>query len=238
MSSLTSSLPTNLTALQLHVAFWDTNNDSIITPLEIYQGFRALGFCVLYSLGGLLINFFFSYSTTLGHSWFPDPFFRIYTDSIHKAKHGSDTGIYDSDGLLRLPLIDEIFVKMDSSLAEQELGCGDNNGTREGSLGVGDLVRLHARNRVAADPAGWSFAAMEWWTTWLLLQRQGRVWEKDLRALYDGTLFWKIRDERMKNEGCSQGYGWKEWANTLWHHGTWKTWEVNNASEVGISREL
>ncbi|KAL8698348.1 MAG: hypothetical protein Q9201_006628 [Fulgogasparrea decipioides] len=238
MANLTAGLPTNLTALQLHVAFWDTNNDSIITPYEIYNGFRALGFSIIFSLGGLLIPIFFSYPTTLAHSWLPDPVFRIYTDSIHKAKHGSDTGIYDSDGHLRLSLFDEMFAKMDSRSASGQGGGGGQDGGKEASLGVGDLVRLHARNRVAADPAGWSFAAMEWWTTWLLLQREGRVWKGDLRAMYDGTLFWKIRDNRMKSEGWRQGYGWQDWLGTLWHNGTWKTWEVDGTQGVENAREL
>ncbi|KAL9596833.1 MAG: hypothetical protein Q9219_005547 [cf. Caloplaca sp. 3 TL-2023] len=266
MSNLTE-IPNNLTALQLHVAFWDTNNDSyvnhhilhltkkpvyrltyspsrIITPLEIYTGFRALGFSILFSLGGLLINFFFSYPTTLGHSWIPDPLFRIYTASIHKAKHGSDTGAYDSGGHIRWPLFDEMFARMDASGASRKGDDGDDFGAgraKEGSsLGVGDLWRLHARNRVAADPAGWSFAAMEWWTTWLLLQRDGRIWKEDLRDMYDGSLFWRIRDKRMTkgDEGCTQGYGWREWINSLWNNGTWKTWEVDSTEEISNGREL
>ncbi|KAL8836146.1 MAG: hypothetical protein Q9170_003039 [Blastenia crenularia] len=216
-----------------------SSTNHIITPNEIYNGFRALGFSILFSLGGLLIPLFFSYPTTLGHSWLPDPLFRIYASSIHKAKHGSDTGIYDSDGHLRVQLFDEMFEKMDSSVADQGSGLGDDGKTRDGSLGVGDLVRLHARNRVAADPAGWSFAAMEWWTTWLLLQRDGRVWKEDLRAMYDGTLFWKIRDERLvKQEGWTQGYGWRDWAGTMWNNGTWKTWEVGSKRKVGGRSEL
>lgn len=215
---------------------------SIITPVEVYRGFRDLGFCVLFSLGGLLINLFFSYPTTLGHTWLPDPLFRIYTSSIHKAKHGSDSGTYSSDGHLRPSLLDEMFQRMDSNVAENETLADMED--REASLGVGDLFRLHAKNRVAADPAGWSFAAMEWWTTWLLLQKDGRIWEKDLRAMYDGTLFWTIRDERRKEAGWRQGYGWKDWATTLWNNGTWKSWEVGREvrgeRNVGIEadREL
>ncbi|KAL8788728.1 MAG: hypothetical protein Q9213_001542 [Squamulea squamosa] len=230
-----SNLTTKLTPLQLHVAFWDYNNDSIITPAEIYHGFRDLGFCILFSLGGLLINLFFSYPTTLGHSWLPDPLFRIHTSSIHKAKHGSDSGVYSSDGNLRLMLFDEMFDRMDSSVADNTSTIKTDK--REGSLGVGDLFRLHAKNRVAADPAGWSFAAMEWWTTWLLLQRDGRIWEKDLRAMYDGTLFWKIRDERKRNEDMTRGYGWQDWVGGLWNNGTWKTWEVRNERKVNIEVE-
>ena len=108
---------------------------------------------------------------------------------------------------------------------------------RDGSLGVGDLFRLHAKNRVAADPAGWSFAAMEWWTTWLLLQRDGRVWKQDLSALYDGTLFWTIREERAKNGNLAQGYGWHDWLRGLWNNGTWKTWEAEHKDTVEIEVE-
>ncbi|KAL8952767.1 MAG: hypothetical protein Q9183_007374 [Haloplaca sp. 2 TL-2023] len=226
MSNLTTGLAANLTALQLHVAFWDTNNDSIITPFEIYNGFRALGFSIIFSLGGLLIPVFFSYPTTLGHSWLPDPLFRIYADSIHKAKHGSDTGVYDSEGRIRERLFDEIFERMDTQGNVTDQACNNGESVWGGSLGVDDLVRLHGRNRVAADPAGWSFAAMEWWTTWLLLQKDGRVWEEDLKAMYDGSLFFKIRDQRNKQGGWNQGYGWTDWARTLWNNGTWKTWEV------------
>ena len=37
-------------------------------------------------LAVLIINLNFSYPTRLAHSYLPDPFFRIYVDSIHKAK--------------------------------------------------------------------------------------------------------------------------------------------------------
>ena len=157
----------HLTPLQRHVAFWDSNGDGIITTREVYTGFRSLGFSAPFSLAGLLINLFFSYPTCLGHSYIRDPWFRIYIDSIHKAKHGSDTGIYDSDGNVREPLFYETFDKLDSSA--------------KGSLGVGDLLTLLKKDRAAVDPAGWSFAIMESGTTWLLMQKGGRVWKKDLR---------------------------------------------------------
>jgi len=212
----------NLTALQKHVSFWDRDSDGIITPFDIYSGFRDLGFCVLFSLGGLLINLFFSYPSRLGHSYLPDPLFRIYIDSIHKAKHGSDTGAYDSDGQLRLALFDEMFDKLDD--------------TGTGSLGVRDLFQLISKNRVAADPAGWSFAFMEWWTTWLLLQKKGRVWKEDLRQAYDGTLFWRIRDDNAKKEqGWQQGYGWNDFTQSMWANGTWKEWEMGTSEPLNTT---
>lgn len=188
--------PKQLSPLQQHVLFWDPDNDGIISPHDVYNGFRDIGFSIPFSILALLIPIFFSYPTRLGHSYLPDPFFRIYIDSIHKAKHGSDSGAFDCNGGFRASVFDEIFLRFDSS------------GT--GSLGVRDLLRLVAKDRVAADPAGWSFAYMEWGTTWLLLQRDGRVSKEDLRQCYDGTLFWRLREERLKGVASPQGYGWKE----------------------------
>ncbi|KAI1402682.1 Caleosin-domain-containing protein [Hypoxylon fuscum] len=166
------------TALQQHISFFDRDNDGIIWPSDVYNGFRELGFCILFSLGSLLIPVFFSYPTRLGHPWFPDPFLRIYVDDIHKAKHGSDSGVYDFDGNFNPDRFDCMFDRFDT--------CGT------GGLSMSDLAALWKKHRCAADPAGWSFAFMEWWTTWLLLQKNGRVWKDDLKACYDGTLFWKI----------------------------------------------
>jgi len=185
-----------LTALQQHVLFWDRDCDNIIYPQDVYNGFRDIGFSVPFSITALLIPVFFSYPTRLGHSFIPDPLFRIYVDSIQKAKHGSDTGAYDLKGNFRPQYFEDMFTEFDP--------------TGTGSLGTGDLWRMSGRNRVAADLAGWIFAAMEWSTTWLLLQRDGRVWKNDLRQCYDGTLFWQLRKERLEGKGPRRGYGVKE----------------------------
>lgn len=75
------------TVLQQHVMFWDRDSDGQIYPWDTYTGFRELGFNIIFSLLALLIiHSGFSYPTRLGHSWFPDPLFRVYVGSIHKAK--------------------------------------------------------------------------------------------------------------------------------------------------------
>ncbi|KAI1805319.1 Caleosin-domain-containing protein [Daldinia bambusicola] len=207
-----SSLKNTPSTLQQHIAFFDPDNDGIIWPADVYNGFRALGFNVLFSLGALLIPVFFSYPTRLGRSWLPDPRLRIYVDDIHMAKHGSDTGVYDADGHFSPGRFDRVFARFDSD------GVG--------GLSVGDLRALLSKDRCAADPAGWSFAFMEFWTTWLLLQKDGRVWKDDLRACYEGTLFWKISEERTKGDGWRKGYGISDFVLSLWRHGTWKYWEA------------
>lgn len=59
--------------------------------------------------------------------------------------------------------------------------CGRGDGT----LTLGELFNLMQRNRVAADPFGAVASWFEWVTTWLLLQRSGRVHKEDLRRAYD-----------------------------------------------------
>ncbi|KAK7975732.1 hypothetical protein PG989_014195 [Apiospora arundinis] len=217
-----------MSPLQHHIAFWDQDNDGIIWPMDVYTGFRGLGFNVLFSLGSLLIPLFFSYPTRLAHSLVPDWRFRIYVSSIHKAKHGSDTGVYDIDGQLRENMFDEMFARYDTG--------------RTGGLSAGELWHMISRNRCAADPAGWAFSFMEWWTTWLLLQENGRVWRDDLKACYDGSLFWRIangRKRRDKEEPAWQkGYGVEDFMRGMWNGRTWKTWELKgHQSRFGSSNK-
>lgn len=206
----------NLSALQKHVLFWDRDGDNILFPQDVYTGFREIGFSIPFSLASLLIPVFFSYPTSLAYSYIPDPFLRIHLSSIHKAKHGSDTGIYDSKGNIRTQFFEDLFEEFDSS--------------KTGSLGVKDLWRLLANNRVAADPAGWSFAAMEWGTTWLLLQKDGRVWKEDLRQCYDGSLFWRLKKETEKGLVSQRGYGLREFWKDL-HTWTRNWWNGNADAE-------
>ena len=131
--------------------------------------------------------------------------------SGNKSKHGSDTGLYSLDGHFNVDRFDEMFATFDTE------GCG--------GLSAENLLQLWRKNRVAVDVAGWCFAFMEWWTTWLLLQRDGRVWKDDLRACYDGTLFWKISNAR-KNGGWSQGYGFHDLFEGISRGGTWRRWEL------------
>src|ERR1700761_9604255 len=204
---------TQPTALQQHVLFWDRDNDGIIHPWDVYTGFRELGFNIPFSIGSLLIPIFFSYPTGLARSWFPAPLFRIYVGSIHKAKHGSDSGIFDLDGHFHAERFEAMFERWDVD--------------RCGGLSAEQMWAMWKKNRLAADVAGWCFAFMELWTTWLLLQKDGRVWKDDLRACYDGTLFWKISELVQKGQ-WNQGYGVGDFIDGMLNGGTWRNWELEN----------
>jgi len=166
----------------------------MISPWDTYVGFRDLGFNILFSfLAMLIINLSFSYPTRLKYSYLPDPFFRVYVGGIHKAKHGSDTETYDSEGRFRPQMFEDIFSKWDSD--------GD------GSLTFRELFDMIRGNRNAVDPFGWFAAVFEFGTTWLLVQKDGKVSKEDLRQVYDGSIFWRIREDRRGEKKWNQGFG-------------------------------
>ncbi|KAH6649384.1 Caleosin related protein-domain-containing protein [Chaetomium tenue] len=194
------------TVLQQHVLFWDRDGDGQIYPWDTYVGFRDLGFSVLFSLlAVVIINVNFSYPTRLAVSWWPDPWFRVYVGSIHKAKHGSDSGTYDKEGRFVPQMFEDMFAKWDVH--------------GSGSLSAGELWHMIKGHRLVADPFGvcpptgafcWGAAIFEFGTTWLLVQKDGRVSKEDLRQTYDGTIFWRIKEAREKGKGWNKGFGFRD----------------------------
>ena len=114
-----------------------------------------------------------------------------------------------------------------------------------GSLSAGELWHMIKGNRLAADPFGvcpptdaccaddgtkraqWGAAIFEFGTTWLLVQKDGRVSKEDLRQTYDvsdlpfvvperrltayqGTIFWRIKEAREKGKRWNKGFGFRD----------------------------
>ncbi|KAK3988696.1 Caleosin related protein-domain-containing protein [Cladorrhinum sp. PSN332] len=182
------------TVMQQHVLFWDRDQDGAIYPWDTYRGFRELGFNILFCLLAMvIINGGFSYPTRLAYSWLPDIWWRVWVRPIHKAKHGSDTGVYDKEGRFVPQNFEDMFSKWD----EED----------RGSLSGVELWKMISGNRLAVDPYGWGAAIFEFGTTWLLLQKNGRVCKEDLRQTYDGTIFWKIKEARESGKGWNKGFG-------------------------------
>ena len=92
----------------------------------------------------LIIHGNFSYPTVPG--WLPDPFFRIYLASIHRDKHGSDTGTYDSEGRFLPQKFEDVFAKY-----------------AEGRdyLTIRDIWEVLKGQRCILDPVGWGGAFFE-----------------------------------------------------------------------------
>ncbi|KAI5820543.1 Caleosin related protein-domain-containing protein [Pyronema omphalodes] len=182
------------TVLQQHCAFFDPDNDGVVWPIDTYRGCRDIGFNILISiLTVIIVHSFLSYPTC--HTVVPDPFFRIFLENIHKAKHGSDTGTYDNEGRFIPQKLEDFFAKY---------GDGEKL-TRQ------QLIKGVAGQRVIFDPVGWGGVVFEWTATYLLLwPEDGIIRKSDVRGIYDGSLFYEVKERRMAaNRGTRAGVNGK-----------------------------
>ncbi|CAN6198101.1 unnamed protein product [Urochloa humidicola] len=172
----------NMTELQKHVSFFDRNKDGIITPLETFQGFVAIGCEIAFSsaaastVHGALAPF------TNPPGALP-PYVNIYVKYIHKAIHGSDTGAYDSKGRFVQEKFDEIFEK--------------HAHIKRDALTLPEVEEMLTFNRDFLDPASWPAAEAEWQLIYQLAHdRYGFLSKKRARGIYDGTIFVELEERR------------------------------------------
>ncbi|KAJ4710049.1 Caleosin-related family protein [Melia azedarach] len=136
------SIPNDENVLQKHVAFFDRNHDGVVYPWETFQGFRAIGCGILLSTGAsLFINIGLSSKTRTGRS-----------------KHGSDSGVYDSEGRFVHSKFEEIFRKHAHNHPD--------------ALTSDELMGMLRDNRQPKDYGGWIAAYAEWKILVRSLQKQ------------------------------------------------------------------
>ncbi|KAG6545295.1 hypothetical protein Mapa_013255 [Marchantia paleacea] len=165
----------NYTVMQQHVAYFDRNNDGIIYPWETYTGFRLIGFNPFISLLAMfVINGAFSYPTLPG--WIPSLMFPIYIKNIHKAKHGSDSDVYDTEGRFVPSKFEEIWSKYAKTYPDR--------------MNFRELLQMSEAMRNAVDPFGWFANKFEWgFTYWLAKDEEGWLSKEVTRGIYDGSFF-------------------------------------------------
>ncbi|KAJ3009372.1 hypothetical protein HKX48_008010 [Thoreauomyces humboldtii] len=172
------------TPLQQHVEFFDRNNDGVITLVETFKGFYALGFNVIFCLLAMaIIHGGFSYPSLDG--WIPNPTLPIYVKNIHRCLHGSDTGTYDTEGRYIPQRFEEVLSKYDVG--------------NKGGLDFSDIMRMTREIRNFMDFFGMFANKFEWGTLWLLCRNEnGLITKEQIRRCYDGTLFYHIEAERLR----------------------------------------
>ncbi|KAB5544866.1 hypothetical protein DKX38_012978 [Salix brachista] len=175
-------VPDDQNVLQQHVFFFDKNQDGIVYPWETFQGFRAIGCGVLLSTASaFLINIALSQKTRPGK--FPSLFLPIEVKNINRAKHGSDSGVYDSEGRFVPGKFEEIFRKHARS--------------HPNSLTAEELMEMLKANREPKDFRGWVASYAEWKILYGLCKDKNGLLHRDtVRAVYDGSLFEHMEKER------------------------------------------
>ncbi|BFG17268.1 putative peroxygenase 4 [Prunus yedoensis var. nudiflora] len=183
-------VPNEEDVLQRHVAFFDRNHDGIVYPWETFQGFRAIGCGILLStVSSFLINAALSQKTREGK--FPSPLLPIEVKNIHKAKHGSDSGVYDSHGRFVPSKFEEIFCK--------------HAHTHIDALTSDELMGMLKANREPKDVAGWVASWTEWKILYVLCKDKRGLLHKDtVRAVYDGSLFERMEKERIEKSASKK----------------------------------
>ncbi|AUX36731.1 MULTISPECIES: caleosin family protein [Sorangium] len=166
------------TALEMHSAFFDRNHDGIITLRETYEGLRAIGIGrVLSAWFALVINGALGLPTSRSFV----PTLSITLENIHRAKHASDTGVYDKDGRFDPQKFEELFARWDKD--------------RDGALNARELVARTLGDRDLLDVFGFLASAGEWAVLYALAGKGGKLTREQLRRMYDGTLFYELERE-------------------------------------------
>nr|CAB3470214.1 unnamed protein product [Digitaria exilis] len=169
-SSMADVYKGELTPLQRHVAFFDR--------------FRAIGCGVaLSAASAVFVNAALGPGTKPENQKTPPFKFPIYVKNIHKGKHGSDSGVYDSSGRFVPERFEEIFKK--------------HAHTRPDALTGKELQEMLQANREPKDFKGWVGGFTEWKVLYSLCKdKEGFLHKDTVRAVYDGSLFERLEQER------------------------------------------
>jgi peroxygenase len=166
-----------MTPLQKHVSFFDYDGDGYITVLEDYRGLRALGIDP-----GSSMTFAFAINGALGTSTMGFPSLTVSLYGIDGGVHGSDTGIYDSQGRFNELQFERLFADWDRN--------------DSGGLDPVELAGRAVDDADLGDLFGVTASAAEFGLLYAVAAEDGELTEDRMRTFYDGTLFYVLAEER------------------------------------------
>lgn len=175
----------NMTPMQRHVAFFDTNHDGTLKLKETMKGLQRLGLGLFSSLpAAIFINGGLGPKTTGKLS------LDVNVKNIAAAKHEGDSSVYDAKGHFDHAKFDEMFMKYDTD--------------RDGKLSTVEITAM--QNERAKTTFG-KIATRGEFGLLMKLASDGTVKGQDgkpidtlsrqrLQSFYDGTLFYELAAQR------------------------------------------
>ncbi|XP_058724447.1 probable peroxygenase 4 isoform X3 [Vicia villosa] len=151
---------------------------------QLEKAMREIGSGMMLSTAAaVFINGALSQITRPGK--FPSPLFPIEVKNIKLGKHGSDTGVYDSEGRFVESKFEEIFIK--------------HAHTHPNALTHDELDELIKTNREPQDIQGRIGGFVEWEVLYTLAKdKNGLLQKETIRGVYDGSLFEVLKKEHSK----------------------------------------
>ncbi|TKY69251.1 peroxygenase 4 [Spatholobus suberectus] len=117
---------------------------------------------------------------------FPSILLPIEVKNIQRGKHGSDSGVHDSEGRFVPSQFEEIFSK--HARAHPDALTSD------------ELMGM-LQARVPKDYGGWLASYTEWKILYVLgKDKDGLLRKETIRAVYDGSLFEKMEKEHSEKK--------------------------------------
>lgn len=162
-----------MTALQKHLAFFDRNSDAKVSVRETFGGLRMLGMPSVVAMpAAISINGAMA-TPTAGY-----PTLTLHIRSIEAGIHGSDTGIYDDNGLFVLEKFEAWFKTWDQD--------GD------GALNLKELAKRLYKEEDLYDFFGLIASGGEFAALYLVAAEDGKISKERMLGLYDGSLFYTL----------------------------------------------